>query len=320
MDKETLFFKCPKCGIYGRAGKECEFCGELVLETDEGRKFDSLFPTIQTVSADVFAVRIAKFDNVDSFCNNLAIVAKGDLVGLINRNGEMILPLQFEDMNNRPGIINLKESGNWYTLKADEFLFYRYDDNERVSGIYNGELQAGQLLFASSPVYFIFDVNSRKRILTVDSGYIGILLDGYILYKYDPDARFILGGPNTTYLFSLISSEMTVLHPFDDPVRIRPIHYGNPFKEVINDPDALCFHGNLPGIKTPLGWSRLGCNVFTYKLDGSKSLEKQYNRMKQQFISDYEQEVRHARKKLYRILFGVVVVTLYLIHLMYEYF
>ena len=319
MDRETLFFKCPKCGIYGRAGKECEFCGEPVVETEEGRTFDSLFPSIQTIPADEFAERISKFHRVESFQNNVAIAVFGELRGLINRNGEMILPLQYEEIiNDRPGIIQLKVSGHWYTLNADEFVFYRYENNERVSGEFKREFHEGQLCFHSYPDDFIFDVKSCRRILSVNwPAHIRMLLDGYILRKDDPERS---SSFYQSHIYSLISVDGTVIHPFDDPIRLRPIHYDDPYKEEFYDPDALCLSGDLPEIKKPLSWYSLGKNTFAYKLNSSESLEKQYKRMMQQFRSDYEQEIQRARKKVRAIFFGTAVAIVVMIFLFLEFF
>lgn len=321
MDKETLFFKCPKCGIYGKAGKECEFCGEPVIETEEGRTFDSLFPAIQNISADVFAERISKFHRVESFNNNLAVAVSGDLRGLINRNGELILPLQYKDIvNDYSGYISLKESrGPWTILRVDVWSFCRYYDNSKVSAYRIGEeLHKGQVemfLWKDGRDKFVFDLNTKKRI-TPERGvmYVKTLLDGYLCIKENEKK----GSFNQrTYLYSLVTVEGTIIHSFEDPIQFYPVHFNNPYKDEWDDINAFCFYGDMPGIKTPPFWSSYRKYSFTYKLDNSTSLEKQIKRLKHQYITDYEKDIRRVKRigdiaKLIIVLVFIVGIVVFL--------
>lgn len=95
----AVIVACPLCGALGKAGEPCEFCGATVpLPKESTPQNTSVVVDRQTIPAEEFAKRVAKYHNVSSWRFNLAIARIGELCGVINRNGELVIPLNYKNV------------------------------------------------------------------------------------------------------------------------------------------------------------------------------------------------------------------------------
>lgn len=92
---------CPLCGALGQAGKSCAFCDATIPEPNNQTKSKvyavSRIPK-QTISPEEFANKISKFQSVESWYDDMAKVSIGELSGVINRNGDFIVPLRYRSL------------------------------------------------------------------------------------------------------------------------------------------------------------------------------------------------------------------------------
>lgn len=96
----SIIVACPLCGALGKAGEPCEFCGATIPQpsgnTNALQKDTRIIVEKQTVPAEEFARKISKYHRVESWKHNLAVVSIGDLHGAINRNGDIVIPLNYQ--------------------------------------------------------------------------------------------------------------------------------------------------------------------------------------------------------------------------------
>ena len=88
---------CPSCGALGEAGKQCLFCGTTIQYPAVSDKIQtSIVVRNPTVSSEAFTSRISKYHKVSPWKHDLAEVSIGSLCGVINRNGDVVIPLNYE--------------------------------------------------------------------------------------------------------------------------------------------------------------------------------------------------------------------------------
>jgi len=99
------FVFCPACGAKGQAGKNCEYCG-TIIHTQCGQSASLLKdgpstqkPTIvkeMSASPEEYARRISVYQKIetDPVTPLASKVYIGKKVGIINLNGELVIPLQ----------------------------------------------------------------------------------------------------------------------------------------------------------------------------------------------------------------------------------
>lgn len=98
----SIIVACPLCGALGKAGEPCEFCGATIPQpsgnTNAIQKDTRIIVEKQTVPAEEFASKISKYHRVEPWKHNLAVVSIGDLHGAINRNGDIVIPLNYNQI------------------------------------------------------------------------------------------------------------------------------------------------------------------------------------------------------------------------------
>lgn len=96
----SIFVSCPICGALGKAGQPCEFCGTTIPESSgiTNHYESSVVVERQMVSAEEFASKISKYHNVAPWKDNLSVVSIGRLKGAINRNGDLVFPLNYSNI------------------------------------------------------------------------------------------------------------------------------------------------------------------------------------------------------------------------------
>lgn len=90
-----MIVACPLCGALGKAGEPCEFCGATIPQPSGNASATSIVVEKQTVSAEEFVNKISKYQRVEPWKYDLAVVSIGNLHGAINRNGDIIFPLNY---------------------------------------------------------------------------------------------------------------------------------------------------------------------------------------------------------------------------------
>lgn len=94
---ERMYKACPNCGALGVVNEKCEFCGTPIPGDDLGQAYDARIVLNRTVSATKFAEKISIYKWVGDFdpvskCANVSI---GEIHGIINFNGDIVLPLEY---------------------------------------------------------------------------------------------------------------------------------------------------------------------------------------------------------------------------------
>lgn len=96
MNKQ--YIACPQCGALGEVGTDCEFCGGHIDVKDDSVVCGELIPQHRTISPMDFAKKISIFHNVGNFDGDVAYARIGNLYGVINLNGDLVLPLEYRDI------------------------------------------------------------------------------------------------------------------------------------------------------------------------------------------------------------------------------
>ncbi|MCQ2185461.1 MAG: hypothetical protein MJY92_01885 [Bacteroidales bacterium] len=92
------FTTCPQCGAMGEIGANCEFCGAHIEAKDNSTVCNELIPQHRTISSAEFAKKVSIFHNVGNFIEGLAVARIGQLNGVINLNGDLVLPLEYNEI------------------------------------------------------------------------------------------------------------------------------------------------------------------------------------------------------------------------------
>lgn len=122
------YSNCPSCGALGKIDTECPFCGTMIVLQNSMRQFDGITNIRRSVSEEEFITRISKYKSVGLFhSSGVAIVSIGDLHGVININGDIIVPLMYGDI--------IIEGDRWCFLKErDEYNLYDFQTGLFVEG------------------------------------------------------------------------------------------------------------------------------------------------------------------------------------------
>lgn len=94
MDK--TYAACSSCGAIGAVGEVCEFCGNIIEPKPDGRTYSSRIVEKRTIPPDEFARKISCYRDISSFKDRCANVRIGELNGLVNLNGDLVLPLDYK--------------------------------------------------------------------------------------------------------------------------------------------------------------------------------------------------------------------------------
>lgn len=94
MDK--MYAACSSCGAIGAVGEVCEFCGNIIEPKPDGRTYSSRIVEKRTIPPDEFARKISCYRDISSFKGGCANVRIGELNGLVNLNGDLVLPLDYK--------------------------------------------------------------------------------------------------------------------------------------------------------------------------------------------------------------------------------
>ena len=124
---------CPFCGGLGGVGSICEYCGSVIqLSTP---MLEKGFPKTEkkTISGEQYAEKISKYQTVGEYHGKLAIVSIGQRFGLIDRNGDLRVGLEYDNIVSTiriEGLFAICRKGKWALLNDDcKFLIdFQFDD------------------------------------------------------------------------------------------------------------------------------------------------------------------------------------------------
>lgn len=86
---------CHQCGAMGVVGGQCDYCGATIVAKEGDATYEARIVSKRTVSPAEFAKKVSIFKHVGKFFDGCAVVSIGNLYGLINLNGDLILPLEY---------------------------------------------------------------------------------------------------------------------------------------------------------------------------------------------------------------------------------
>lgn len=88
------YIPCPACGALGEIGSNCQFCNTTIVQKEGVIASDSRIVEKRTVTPQQYAEKISIYHNVKSLSETYSQVSIGDQKGIINLNGDLILPLE----------------------------------------------------------------------------------------------------------------------------------------------------------------------------------------------------------------------------------
>lgn len=88
------YVPCPACGALGEIGSNCQFCNTTIVQKEGVIASDSRIVEKRTVTPQQYAEKISIYHNVKSLSETYSQVSIGDQKGIINLNGDLILPLE----------------------------------------------------------------------------------------------------------------------------------------------------------------------------------------------------------------------------------
>lgn len=87
---------CPNCGAESSHYGKCEYCGTSI-------KKPKVTTTAKKDNAEAFAQKIAKYHKIEPFEGGVALVSIGEQYGAINEQGDIIVPLSSNGIDNYDG-------------------------------------------------------------------------------------------------------------------------------------------------------------------------------------------------------------------------
>lgn len=123
MEKK-MYAPCQCCSALGQVGDKCEFCGNTIIGNSQVGSVNFAPPRV-AISAEVFADKVSKYKAVGKFNkSNVAVVEIGELKGVINKNGDLIVPLEYEEILINGDYINVYDGNTWeaISLSSGKFL------------------------------------------------------------------------------------------------------------------------------------------------------------------------------------------------------
>lgn len=113
----AFIVSCPLCGVLGKAGEPCEFCGATIVMRNDVTTYEERIISKRTISSMAFAQKVSVFKTVGEFIYNCSVVRMGSLCGLINLNGDFIFPLEYGN------IVVFPEGYAYLRKNSEEIIF-----------------------------------------------------------------------------------------------------------------------------------------------------------------------------------------------------
>lgn len=171
---ETKYVPCQCCSALGQVGERCEFCGNTIVAKESARCLSAKIVSRRTISGETFAEKISKYHEVGDFSSNgVALVSIGDLMGAINKNGDLIVPLDYEYIIEDGDFLMLQPSGEeeWYILGANlEFIVNEHGERLVSYGKFSPVTnEHGQIYYyPSSITQGVWDIERKKCVISIE--------------------------------------------------------------------------------------------------------------------------------------------------------
>lgn len=129
---------CASCGAIGIVNSICEYCGTIIKvpipvlseeEYGEVRK--------KSAPAKLSVEKISKYQTVGSYNGKLAVVSIGKLFGLINKKGDLVVNLEYDNIDD-----DLKIEG-LFAVYNDGKCALLNDDGKFLTGFQFGSIKGG---------------------------------------------------------------------------------------------------------------------------------------------------------------------------------
>ena len=88
------YVPCPACGALGEIGSNCQFCNTTIVQKEGVIASNTRIVEKRTVTPQQYAEKISIYHDIKSLIETYSQVSIGDQKGIININGDLILPLE----------------------------------------------------------------------------------------------------------------------------------------------------------------------------------------------------------------------------------
>lgn len=88
------YVPCPACGALGEIGSNCQFCNTTIVQKEGVIASETRLVERRTVTPQQYAEKISIYHDIKSLSETYSQVSIGDQKGIININGDLILPLE----------------------------------------------------------------------------------------------------------------------------------------------------------------------------------------------------------------------------------
>lgn len=88
------YVPCPACGALGEIGSNCQFCNTTIVQKEGVIASETRLVERRTVTPQQYAEKISIYHDIKSLSETYSQVSIGDQKGIINLNGDLILPLE----------------------------------------------------------------------------------------------------------------------------------------------------------------------------------------------------------------------------------
>ena len=148
------FTPCPACGAVGEVGNKCQFCGSTIIAKEGVVCTNSRVVKQRTVTPQQYAEKISIYHGVKGIGYGLTQVSIGDQKGIVNLNGDIILPL--------------RSMGDSYFDAANDFVVKKKD----CSAIFGDEITYGYINIKTfeeaDKLGFIKDKNDGNKLYLIN--------------------------------------------------------------------------------------------------------------------------------------------------------
>ena len=288
-----VYIPCPSCGALGILGSNCAFCGSTIQGKGNMPQSSTLITARKTISDDEYIRKTSRFNWVGTFTkNDIAVVFAGGQYGVINRNADLIIPLDYDTISLVEDFVLLERKQScciisvkfWDYLKGPDgeiITFSKIDDFTFV-----GECKTGQIDLQIGRRPCIYEPKNNTCILMDIDQHLYPLGKGFALRNFEDGYELQFGHFYSGYVLG--DGTFIFRNKTDNPYSFYYDAHGN---EVDTNADSV-----------ELRFRNLGWLTFKTNMDP----EPQF---KEFFEKSSEQSAKNAKSvKVYKILKIVVII------------
>ena len=197
----SVFLPCSCCGALGAVGHVCSFCGNTIQGNSDILSRPSLIAPIRTISDEEYISKTSKYTWVDRFSEyDLAIVYAGGLFGVINRDADLVVPLDYDKIEFIDELILLERKNKRCALNILHWVFIkRGNEDSDIWGIQIGRKNnSGQRWIYFGSTLYIYDAANDKCVCVGNIKYVDELGCGFAIVKERENSGYIDYNVNLT--------------------------------------------------------------------------------------------------------------------------